>query len=401
MASSTIQTVEPVTYRLKAEAKPEDITYGFLRSKIPAHCFERSAIRSLAYLARDLIYASVLVYAALHIDLLPTATQRACAWVAYTFLQGCVGVGIWILGHECGHGAFSAFPMLNDVVGWAVHSLLMVPYFSWKISHARHHRYHCHIEKDTVFVPPTDEQRQTRLPTMIEKLKELFEETPFYNAVALLSHQILGWQFYLMFNISAGSKSLPEKANSPKPFRNSHFDPLGSLFTDSQAHLIAITDIGLLIVGSTLYYLATQMGAWKIALLYVVPYFWVHHWLVAITYLHHTHPEVPHYDADAWTFVKGALSTVDRRFGFIGRHFFHEIIDYHVVHHLFPKIPFYHAEEATNAIVPYLGEQYHLDEGLFLKSLVDTFTTCKVVSDVNSDGVLHWKLPENGSKKQN
>jgi omega-6 fatty acid desaturase (delta-12 desaturase) len=123
--------------------------------------------------------------------------------------------------------------------------------------------------------------------------------------------------------------------------------------------------------------------------------------LVAITYLHHTHPSVPHYDADAWTFVKGALSTVDRRFGFIGRHFFHEIIDYHVVHHLFPKIPFYHAEEATNAIVPYLGDQYHLDEGLFLKSLVDTFTTCKVVSDVNSDGVLHWKFPEDGSKKQN
>ncbi|KAJ5370254.1 Oleate hydroxylase FAH12 [Penicillium cataractarum] len=401
MASSTIQTVEPVTYRLKAEAKPEEITYGFLRSKIPAHCFERSAIRSLAYLVRDLIYASVLVYAALHIDLLPTSTQRACAWIAYTFVQGCVGVGIWILGHECGHGAFSAYPMLNDVVGWATHSLLMVPYFSWKITHARHHRYHCHIEKDTVFVPPIDEERESKVPTMIEKVKELFEETPLYNAVALLSHQIFGWQFYLMFNVSAGSKSLPEKANSPKPLRNSHFDPLGSLFTDSQAHLIAITDIGLLIVGSTLYYLATQMGAWKIALLYVVPYFWVHHWLVAITYLHHTHPEVPHYDADAWTFVKGALSTVDRRFGFIGRHFFHEIIDYHVVHHLFPKIPFYHAEEATNAIVPYLGDQYHLDEGLFIKSLVDTFTTCKVVSDVNSDGVLHWKLPENGSKKQN
>jgi omega-6 fatty acid desaturase (delta-12 desaturase) len=114
---------------------------------------------------------------------------------------------------------------------------------------------------------------------MLEKVKELVEETPFYNAVSLMGHQLLGWQTYLMFNVSAGSKSLPEKANSPKMFRNSHFDPLGSLFTDSQAHLIAITDIGLLIVGGTLYYLATQMGAWKVALLYVVPYFWVHHWL--------------------------------------------------------------------------------------------------------------------------
>jgi len=59
---------------------------------------------------------------------------------------------------------------------------------------------------------------------------------------------------------------------------------------------------------------------------------------VAITYLHHTHPEVHHFDAENWTFVKGALATVDRDFGWIGRHLFHGIIDTHVVHHLFPLV---------------------------------------------------------------
>jgi omega-6 fatty acid desaturase (delta-12 desaturase) len=57
---------------------------------------------------------------------------------------------------------------------------------------------------------------------------------------------------------------------------------------------------------------------------------------VAITYLHHTHPEAPHYEDGAWTYQKGAMSTVDREFGFIGRHIFHGIIEYHVVHHIFP-----------------------------------------------------------------
>ena len=57
---------------------------------------------------------------------------------------------------------------------------------------------------------------------------------------------------------------------------------------------------------------------------------------VAITYLHHTHMEVPHYDPKTWTFVKGALATVDRDFGFIGRHMWHGIVDTHVVHHIFP-----------------------------------------------------------------
>lgn len=59
---------------------------------------------------------------------------------------------------------------------------------------------------------------------------------------------------------------------------------------------------------------------------------------VAITYLHHTHPEVHHFEAESWSFVKGALATVDRDFGFVGRHLFHGIIDTHVVHHLFPLV---------------------------------------------------------------
>lgn len=58
--------------------------------------------------------------------------------------------------------------------------------------------------------------------------------------------------------------------------------------------------------------------------------------LVAITYLHHHHSEVPHYTPEGWSYVKGALATVDREFGFIGKHLFHGIIEKHVIHHLFP-----------------------------------------------------------------
>ncbi|KAJ5180975.1 Oleate hydroxylase FAH12 [Penicillium capsulatum] len=400
MSLSTVQTVEPLGCQLKGEVEERDLTYGAIREKIPAHCFERSAVKSLAYLLRDCVYASVLVWLALQIDYLPNPILRVAAWIAYGFVQGCVGTGLWIIGHECGHGSFSEHPRLNDCVGWAVHSILMVPFHSWKITHARHHRYHGHIDKDTVFVPPTESELKDQNSTLYTRFVELVEETPLYHAITLLGHQLFGWQLYMLFNVSAGNKSLPSKGTGIQKFRDSHLDPLGSLFTSSQAHLIALSDLGLLIVGSALYYMSTLMGFWQIALLYAVPYFWVHHWLVAITYLHHTHPDVPHYNEHAWTFVKGALGTVDRRFGFIGRHFFHEIIDYHVIHHLFPKIPFYHAEEATNAIVPLLGEQYRIEEGSFLKSLADTFRTCKVVNDPDTEGVLHWQRPENSRKKQ-
>lgn len=117
---------------------------------------------------------------------------------------------------------------------------------------------------------------------------------------------------------------------------------------------------------------------------------------VAIRYLHHTHPTVAHYASATWSFKKGALGTVDRSFGPIGRHFFHDIIDHHVIHHLFPKIPFYRAEEATAAIKPLLGEAYiELKEENFLFSLWSTFRDCRYVTDaVESDersGVFQWK----------
>ena len=59
-----------------------------------------------------------------------------------------------------------------------------------------------------------------------------------------------------------------------------------------------------------------------------------------ITYLHHTDPEIPHYRGQAWSYARGAASTVDRNFlGWQGLFFLHGVAHYHVVHHFFPKMP--------------------------------------------------------------
>jgi fatty acid desaturase len=36
-------------------------------------------------------------------------------------------------------------------------------------------------------------------------------------------------------------------------------------------------------------------GFREVLVLYVIPYLWVNHWLVAITFLQHTDPLLPHY----------------------------------------------------------------------------------------------------------
>ena len=77
----------------------------------------------------------------------------------------------------------------------------------------------------------------------------------------------------------------------------------------------------------------------------------VNHWLVLITFLQHTDPLLPHYRGSAFTFPRGALTTLDRNLlgdcgklmGWIGAHSTNGISETHVLHHVSSKIPHYNA----------------------------------------------------------
>ncbi|PNS19671.1 Delta(12) fatty acid desaturase [Sphaceloma murrayae] len=365
--------------------KAQHPTLQQIRDSIPKDCFESSLPKSLAYLARDLLYCAVLVYAALQIKHIPNAYLRFAAWSAYSFVQGCVGTGIWILAHECGHGAFSRYPRINDFIGWACHSLLMVPFFSWQITHARHHRNTGHIEKDPVFTPTLE----SSLPDSHDHgAHDLFEDAPIVTTWNFIVHQLVGWQLYLTLNVTAGKRS--GRLDSPNNPKGSHFNPYSDLWTPGQRKLIFYSDVGLALTLSGLYLASYYVSPMTVLALYLPPYIWVHNWLVAITYLHHTDPSVPYYDDATWSYTLGALSTVDRDFGFIGRHFMHDIIDHHVVHHLFTKIPFYHAERATNAIKTVLGDRYvDRKDTSFIGELVANFGRCEFVRR-DGEGAWRW-----------
>lgn len=52
-------------------------------------------------------------------------------WIIYAIINGTIATGVWVLGHECGHKAFSNSDILNDSLGFILHTALLVPYFSW------------------------------------------------------------------------------------------------------------------------------------------------------------------------------------------------------------------------------------------------------------------------------
>lgn len=47
---------------------------------------------------------------------------RFAVWSLYTFAAGLVMTGLWCIGHECGHQAFSESKFVNNIVGWVLHS---------------------------------------------------------------------------------------------------------------------------------------------------------------------------------------------------------------------------------------------------------------------------------------
>ncbi|KAJ0780122.1 putative oxidoreductase [Helianthus annuus] len=333
----------------RAPTSKPPFTLADIKKAIPPHCFERSLIRSFSYLIADLTAVSVFYYlATTFIPQLPHPLPYL-AWPVYWFLQGCVFMGIWLIAHECGHHAFSDHVWLEDTLGLILHSCLMTPYFSWKISHRRHHANTGSLEHDEVYVP----KRRSTLNASAFYLNNFIGRT-----LTLLVKLTLGWYIYLSINA----------AGRPYDKFASHYDPRSPIFADNERVLILISDIGLLSFSYLLYKVAMIQGFAWLFCVYGGALMVMNAFLVTITYLHHTHPSLPHYDDNEWNWMKGAFATVDRDYGVLNK-VFHNITDTHVLHHLFSYIPHYHAMEATKAIRPILGEFYQSDSTPFFVAL--------------------------------
>ncbi len=359
----------------RAPTTKPPFTLGDIKKAVPPHCFERSTLRSFSYLVYDLTAVTIFYYLATnYIPLLPHSLQYL-AWPLYWFLQGCVMMGLWLVAHDCGHHAFSDSHLLEDFIGFILHSALFTPYFSWKISHRRHHANTGSLEHDEVFVPKPKEKIRTKV--------NYYLENPLGRVLTLLVKLTLGWYLYLLVNA----------AGRPYDRFASHYDPQSPIFNDKERILIFMSDIGLIAFAYGLYNLGIATSFTWVFCLYGGPLMVMNAFLVTITYLHHTHPSLPHYDDSEWNWLRGAFSTVDRDYGILNI-VFHNITDTHVAHHLFSTIPHYHGMEATKAIKPILGEYYQCDRTPFLKALWRESKRCLFIeqdeNDQNKKGIFWY-----------
>ena len=265
-----------------------DYTIKQIRDAIPAHCFVRSGARGLAYVARDIASLAATFYI-FHNYVTPETISstpiRAALWGLYTFVQGLFGTGLWVMAHECGHQSFSPSKTLNDTVGWICHSALLVPYFSWKISHGKHHKATGNVERDMVFVPKTREEYATRMGYYAHQLSEVTEETPIATLIHSIVQQLGGWLMYLSTNVTGHNHHERQIEGRGKGKRNgfgggvNHFDPSSPLYEAKDAKLILLSDLGLAITAGILFLIGKNFGWVNLAVWYILPYLWVNHWL--------------------------------------------------------------------------------------------------------------------------
>jgi omega-3 fatty acid desaturase (delta-15 desaturase) len=327
-----------------------------LKAAIPAECFQPSVVKSLYYFFRDVAIVAALYAVAHYLD-------SWYFWPIFWVLQGTMFWALFVVGHDCGHQSFSKHKWLNDLVGHITHTFILVPYHGWRISHRTHHKNTGSLENDESWYP-VSESEYNKMP-LLQKIGRFY--------VFLLAYPIY------LFKRSPGKEG-------------SHFDPRSPLFKPSEKwDIITSTTLWICMVG-LLSFFTYQWGWMWLLKYYAVPYIVFVIWLDLVTYLHHTEQELPWYRGDNWTFLKGAISTIDRDYG-IFNHIHHDI-GTHVAHHIFLNMPHYNLLKATEAIKPILGDYYYKSEVPIWKSLLHSAKVCRFVPDEGAK-VYHTYHHEN------
>lgn len=260
--------------------------------------------------------------------------------LALTPLAGLFLLRLFIIQHDCGHGAFFANRTGNDWLGRALGVLTFTPYDCWRRSHALHHATTGNLENRGSGDIDTLTIREFFAGSRLQRFFYQF----YRNPVVLLG---LGpaYQFLLRHRLPVGL------------FKDSLRYWVSAMGTNAGIALILLGLIykfglaALLLVFLPVLLIAATLGVW---LFYVQHQFEAAHWD----------------NGQSWAFHDAALLGSSHLVLPAVLRWFTGNIGIHHIHHLSSKIPFYRLPEALRA-VPSL-------EGLNRVSVLQAFTSLRL-----------------------
>ena len=225
---------------------------------------------------------------------------------------------LFIIQHDCGHGAFFASRRTNDWLGHCLGVLTMTPYAVWRRAHARHHATSGNLDQRGIGDIDTLTVAEFRsLPPWRRRFYRI------YRHPAVMFGLGPAYLFLLRHRLPVGQMRMGWKPWGSAMLTNAAFLAV--------ALLLSYT-IGLgafIIVHLPILLLAASMGVW---LFFVQHQFEETHWA----------------ESTRWTFHTAALHGSSFYVLPPILHWFSGNIGYHHIHHLVSRIPFYRLAEVTN-----------------------------------------------------
>jgi len=309
---------------------------------IPEHCYQRSTIRGVGLVARDLsIYLATAAGLAM--------TDNPLLLVPLWLVAGLAVSGLFVLGHDAAHQALFDSARANAVVA----RLTMLPSLHatevWVFGHNRvHHGHTLRQGMDFVWHPLTAEEYQA-LPAW-QRFRHRVEWGPFGSGLYYLRE--IWWNKMVRFE-------------PPKRWRTAMRRDQAIVALYALATLVAsVVVIGL-------------GGLWLWAKLVVVPFLLFSHVIGWVVYVHHIHPEIRWWSRREWNRFRGQVEGTTVLWSRAPVEFFFHWIMVHIPHHVDMRIPCYRLPEAARAIAEAFPDEVD-ERPLSIRDYVAATRACKV-----------------------
>jgi omega-6 fatty acid desaturase (delta-12 desaturase) len=319
-----------------ARTRSESIRLADIRAVIPSACFEQDAKVAWFTIARVFVSFGLLSWARVALELRwgVALLWQLPALGGLWLLQGWSLLGMFVLGHDCGHRSFSRRPWVNKIVGHICMSPLANAFHTWVVTHDHHHAWTQRRGEEVDWA--------SHLQTRAE-----FEQTTWRtHPVVRLGYALpFGIFFWIVTNTVRRGVLVRQQIGETKWRRERSALLVSNLIMLST--MIAVYG-GLFAWG----------GLWMVFKLYGIPAFIANVFGALIITVQHANPSTLFYTDRGWSPLRAQLvSTFDVRFPRFIEWVWCDI-NIHIPHHIAASLPWYHLRAASLAIREAFPEYY-------------------------------------------